>query len=76
MSTSQCGLAYEAKHFISSLRLGNETMSSRCIVRSLATVGWLMICPAAVEPLIPRSELPGLGQGGIRQRVDVTAAPW
>lgn len=50
-------------------------MSAGRILRSLAAVGWLLVCPAA-ETLIPRSELPGLGPGAIRQPVDMTTAPW
>lgn len=51
-------------------------MSARCILRALATAGWLMLGSAAAEPVIPRSELPGLGAGATRQRVDETTAPW
>ncbi|MBC9206455.1 trypsin-like peptidase domain-containing protein [Roseomonas aerophila] len=32
--------------------------------------------PAMAEPVIPRSELPGLGGAGARQPVDAKAAPW
>jgi protease YdgD len=38
--------------------------------------GWLLAVPATAEPLIPRAELPGLGQGTTRRTVDATAAPW
>jgi protease YdgD len=51
-------------------------MRTSRILRVLATVSWLMLGSAAAEPLIPRSELPGLGAGATRQRVDETAAPW
>lgn len=48
----------------------------RWIVRLLAAGGWLFGVPATAEPLIPRAELPGLGQGATRRTVNATAAAW
>ena len=50
-------------------------MSLRGIARFL-TAGWLLVYPANAETIIPRAELPGLGQGTTRHMVDATAAPW
>jgi protease YdgD len=55
---------------------GRQVSGLRRIVRVLAAGGWLLAVPATAEPLIPRAELPGLGQGTTRRTVDAAAAPW
>ena len=51
-------------------------MNFRPVLRCLVMAGLWPLCPAAAEPLIPRAELPGLGEHDARQTVDASAAPW
>jgi protease YdgD len=38
--------------------------------------GGVLVSSARAEPVVPRSELPGIGQADARQSVDVAADPW
>jgi protease YdgD len=56
--------------------MGAWRVVARVVTAGLIAAGLCAASPAAAQAPIPRSELPGLGGAGARQRVDADAAPW